>query len=77
MAVKPLSDLQPGEKGVITRIAGNRLIRRRMMDMGVVPGTEVEMERFAPLGDPVEVRIKGFHLSLRKNEAANIYVEVD
>ena len=44
--------------------------------MGVIPGAEVEVERVAPLGDPIEIKIKGYHLSLRKEEAANIYVEV-
>jgi len=44
--------------------------------MGVVSGSEIEMERVAPLGDPIEVKIKGYHLSLRKEEAANVYVEV-
>jgi len=46
------------------------------MDMGVVPGTVVQVERVAPLGDPIEVILKGYHLSLRKEEAANVYVEV-
>jgi len=45
--------------------------------MGVIPGAEVEVERVAPLGDPIEIKIKGYHLSLRKEEAANIYVEVN
>lgn len=45
--------------------------------MGVIPGAEVEVERAAPLGDPIEIKIKGYHLSLRKEEAANIYVEVN
>ena len=75
--VKMLRELKPGEKGKITKIAGTGSIHRRLLDMGVVKGAEVEMERTAPLGDPVEVKIKGYHLSLRKDEAANIYVEVD
>jgi len=64
------------EKGRITKVGGDRALRRRILDMGVVPNAEVEIERMAPLGDPVEIKIKGYHLSLRKGEAANIYVEV-
>lgn len=76
MANKPLKELRPGEKGRVTKILGEGLLRRRILDMGLVKGVEIEMERIAPLGDPVEIRLKGYHLSLRKDEAANIYVEV-
>ena len=77
MSVKPLSDLKPGQRGMISRVGGGGQTHRRILDMGVVPHTEVEVERVAPLGDPIEVKIKGYHLSLRKEEAANVYVEVD
>jgi Fe2+ transport system protein FeoA len=70
-----LKELKPGKKGKIVKILGSGSIRRRILDMGVVPGAEIEMERVAPLGDPIEVKIKGYHLSLRKNEAANIHIE--
>lgn len=76
MAVKPLSDLKPGQRGIISKVGGSGHIHRRILDMGVVPQTEVEVVRVAPLGDPIEVKIKGYHLSLRKEEAANVYVEV-
>jgi Fe2+ transport system protein FeoA len=76
MVVKALTDLKPGQRGTISKVGGSGQIRRRILDMGVVPQTEVGVERVAPLGDPIEVRIKGYHLSLRKEEAANIYVEV-
>ena len=75
MANKSLKELKPGEKGKITKVSGTGSVRRRILDMGVVAGAEIELERKAPLGDPVEVKIKGYHLSLRKEEAANIYVE--
>ena len=75
MADKPLKDLKPGEKGKITKVSGQGLIRRRILDMGVIPGSDIEVQRVAPLGDPIEVKIKGYRLSLRKSEAANIYVE--
>ena len=75
MKVMRLKDLEPGKKGRITAVKGKRGLRRRLLDMGVVPGALVEMERVAPLGDPVEVRVKGYHLSLRKEEAEEVYVE--
>ena len=76
MINKTLNDLKPGEKGRITKIRGEGAVHRRILDMGVIPGSEIKVERVAPLGDPIEVRIKGYRLSFRKNEAANIYVEV-
>jgi len=77
MTMKALTELKPGEKGRIIKVGGGGALRRRSLDMGVIPGAEVEVERVAPLGDPIEIKIKGYHLSLRKEEAANIYVEVN
>ena len=77
MATKPLNELKPREKGKIVKVSGGGKIGRRLLDMGLVSGSEVEMERVAPLGDPVEVKIKGYHLSLRREEAINIRVEVE
>ena len=71
-----LRDLPPGCSGNIHRLSCKRQLRRRLMDMGVVSGTPVEIERVAPLGDPIELKLKGFHLSLRKDEAGDIWVEV-
>lgn len=70
-----LSELKPKEKGTIVKVGGDGPVRRRILDMGVVPGTEVEVVRVAPLGDPVELLIRGYHLSLRKEEARDIFVE--
>lgn len=72
---KGLHELRPGEKGTIVKIGGVGGVHRRLLDMGLVSGSEVEVERVAPLGDPIEVRIKGYHLSLRKEEASDIQVE--
>ncbi len=72
---RTLKDLIPGETGKIKLISGNGPIRRRIMDMGMVPGTELTMERYAPMGDPIEVKKQGFHLSLRKQEADTIILE--
>jgi Fe2+ transport system protein FeoA len=71
----PLSQLKPKERGTIVKVGGDRPVRRRILDMGVVPGTEVEVVKVAPLGDPVELLIRGYHLSLRKEEAREILVE--
>jgi Fe2+ transport system protein FeoA len=76
MLVKPLSELKPKERGKIVRVAGGSGIHQRLLDMGLVSGSEVEVERVAPLGDPMQVRIKGYYLTLRKEEAASIQVEV-
>ena len=75
MLTKPLKELEPGEKGKIVRIKGGGSIHRRLLDMGLVSGSEVEVERVAPLGDPIEVRVKGYHLTLRNFEAETILVE--
>jgi len=72
----PLSQLKKGEEAIVVRIDGKGAVRRRMMDMGVVPGAEIHVIRVAPFGDPVEYSIKGYSLSLRKSEAENIRIEL-
>jgi len=74
---KRLSDLEPGEKGVVTKVVGGGATRRRMLDMGLVRNTEITVVRKAPLGDPVEFLLKGYNLSLRREEAEKVYVLVD
>ena len=76
-AIRYLSEMKPNEKGTILKVGAGGAIRRRILDMGVVAGSEVEVERVAPLGDPIELKIKGYHLSLRKEEAARIQIEVE
>jgi len=76
MPLKLLSELKRGEKGRIVKIGGTGSIRRRLLDMGLVSGSDIEMERVAPLGDPIEIKVKGYNLSLRKEEAASIQIEV-
>jgi len=66
--------LRPGQKGTITRINGAGALRRRFVEMGIVRGETILLERHAPLGDPVEYFIKGYHLALRKEEASQIEV---
>jgi len=72
----PLNQLRVGQRGVVVRVGGQGPARRRMMDMGLVPGSEVKVVRVAPLGDPIEFTVKGYSLSLRKSEAGAIEVEV-
>jgi ferrous iron transport protein A len=76
MAISPLNELEPPEAGRIVRVGGRAEIRRRLLDMGVVNGTVVEVQRVAPLGDPVEIRVKGYDLAIRREEARKIQVEV-
>jgi DtxR family transcriptional regulator, Mn-dependent transcriptional regulator len=70
-----LGSLKPGDKATIVKITSQGSIRRRLLDMGATKGTVVEIERIAPLGDPIDVKIKGYHLSLRKEEAEHIQVQ--
>jgi len=75
--MKKISDLKPGDKGKIKKIEGSSNLRRKLLDMGIIPGSPFEIIKLAPLGDPVDVKIKGYHLSLRKEEAATVLVEVE
>lgn len=70
-----LSEMKEGEKGVVIRVAGNGALRRRILEMGIVKGTEVFVDKYAPLKDPIELILKGYHISLRVEEAAQITVE--
>lgn len=73
---KLLNEFSVGEKGVIKTVAGEGRIRRRLFDMGVTPGAEVLLRKKAPLGDPLEITIRGYELTLRKSEAACVTMEV-
>lgn len=76
MTNRSLDKLQPGNKGKIERVLGNESIKRRLLEMGLLPGAQIEVIKRAPLGDPIEVKIKGYNLSLRGSEASNIYVNL-
>lgn len=71
-----LAMLKPGQKGKIIKMGALGPLKRRLMDMGVLIGEEVKVEKIAPFGDPIEVTIKNYNLSLRKKEAEGIAVEV-
>ncbi|HEX2202877.1 MAG TPA: FeoA family protein [Longimicrobium sp.] len=72
---RTLSALTPGERGKVTAVGGDADAARRLMDLGLIRGTTVEVIRAAPLGDPIEVRLRGFMLTLRRSEAEHITVE--
>ncbi len=69
-----LSNLKPGHKGTIAQVCGNPDFRLRMMEMGFTRGSEVMVVKYAPLSDPVEFVIKGYHVTLRKDQASDILI---
>lgn len=70
-----LKDVKPGKTVRITKISGEGAIKRRIMDMGLTKGTEVFVRKVAPLGDPVEITVRSYELSVRKNDAELVEVE--
>ena len=70
-----LSDLKQGQKATIARVGGSGLLRRRILEMGIIKGAEIYVEKYAPLKDPMELIVKGYHISLRVEEASQIDVE--
>lgn len=72
--MKTLRQAKPGETVRVMKLVGDSVVKRRIMDMGITKNTEVTVRKVAPLGDPIEVTVRGFELSLRKDEAANVLV---
>ena len=70
-----LSALPPGTSGTVTAIEVAPEHRGRLLEMGLLPGTRVDVIRYAPLGDPVEIKVRGYNLSLRKHEAEQVWVQ--
>ena len=70
-----LSELKPGQEGIIKEFNNNEIFLK-LMEMGCVPGERILLEQVAPLGDPISVSVSGYHLSLRLNEAEHIFVEI-
>lgn len=75
--IKKLSEFRIGESGVIKIVEGEGRLRRRLFDMGVTPGANVTLIRKAPLGDPMEINIRNYELTLRKTEAELVVMEVE
>ncbi len=70
-----LSEMKENQTAIIVRVGGIGALRRRILEMGILKGSEIYVEKYAPLKDPIEVIVKGYHLSLRVEEAAQIMVE--
>ena len=66
---RTLKSFRPGDKGIVKQVVGTGAVKRRMFDMGVTPGTEITLRKTAPLGDPLEITLRGYELSIRKSEA--------
>ena len=73
--MKTLKDVAVGDSAIVKKLSGEGALKRRIMDMGVTKGVEIFVRKVAPFGDPIEVTVRGYELSLRKDEAANIIVE--
>lgn len=69
-----LDKLKPGCSARITAVGGEGALRLRLLDMGLIPGTEVKMQKIAPMGDPLELRLRGYELTLRADDAKNIQI---
>jgi Fe2+ transport system protein FeoA len=70
-----LSEMKQNQTATIVRVGGNGALRRRILEMGILKGTEIFVEKYAPLKDPIELVVKGYHISLRVEEAAQIMVD--
>ena len=73
---KTLDTFEIGDVGRVRRVVGEGQIKRRLFDMGITPGAEAMLRKRAPLGDPIEITIRGYELTLRKSEAACVVMEV-
>ena len=74
---KTLDAFEIGESGVVASVCGEGKIKRRLFDMGITHGAEILLRKRAPLGDPIEVTVRGYELTLRKTEAVNVEMEVN
>ncbi len=74
---KTVDQLKKNEKGIVMSIGSSGALRRRIIDMGITPGAVIIMRKTAPLGDPIEINLRGYELSIRKSEASQITVETE
>ena len=75
MKEKTLNDIKIGSCGKVTRLGSIGALKRKLIDMGITPGVSIKVKKVAPLGDPIEINLRGYELSLRRSEALNIFVE--
>lgn len=74
--MKTLKDIKPGGRARVARVSGDGAVKRRIMDMGITKGTEIYVRKVAPLGDPIEVTVRQYELTLRKADAEMVLVEM-
>ena len=72
-----LNDIKTGSSAVVTKIGSLGPLKRRLVDMGITPGVRIFVKKVAPLGDPIEIKLRGYELSIRRSEAKNIFVKKD
>ena len=72
-----LNDVKAGTSAIVTKICSLGSLKRRLIDMGITPGVKITVRKVAPLGDPIEIRLRGYELSIRRSEAINIAVKMD
>ena len=77
MTTIPLSEMSIGQKGLVYGLMGQGEVYHRLLEMGLTQGTAVEVVRFAPLGDPIDIKVRGYHLSVRRQEADVIRVVIE
>ena len=75
MSPPTVADLRPDQSGTVARVGGERAFRRRLMELGLVPGTPVTLLKVAPLGDPLELEVRGGRVSIRRRDAASVELE--
>ena len=74
MHKKTLNDVKVGSSAVVSELGSLGTLRRRLIDMGITPGVRIYVRKVAPLGDPIEIRLRGYDLSIRRTEAINIFI---
>ncbi len=72
-----LNNLPIGDEAIITKVGGEGALRCRLLDMGIIPKTKVKVQKVAPMGDPIEIRLRGYELTIRKEDAEKIEVEAE
>ncbi|MCI5918529.1 MAG: ferrous iron transport protein A [Roseburia sp.] len=72
-----LNNLPIGDEAIITKVGGEGALRCRLLDMGIIPETKVKVQKVAPMGDPIEIRLRGYELTIRKEDAEKIEVEAE
>jgi len=75
VSMRTLNQFKPRECGRVANLRGSGVVQQRLLEMGVCDGADIEVLRFAPMGDPMEIYVRGFHLTLRKSEAALVEME--